>query len=237
MIAEEVENLIQLIDQKSQLQQNVSQRAGFRTRLDELQKYLVELEGRASVVKAFTDRKFAKPDVSGKTYVVLNQVNATLERFGEAPDSIISFNSAVFRGSLKSLDSALEKYISDSWGLYTDKARHINPQVLEGLGAIPIFASIVQKVKILTIQIENRRRELPTSDAAFDRFDRLVREAETAWEEIGSTELPEQVEAFLRSAGSREGAPLDLLTREVVAWLSQKGINTSFRIHMKSSGN
>lgn len=234
---EEVENLIQLIDHKSQLQKNVSHRAGFRTRLEELQKQFEDLDKRAAIVKAFTERKFSRPDVYDKAQAVLTQVNMTVENFRETPDSIISSNNVVLKSSLKGLNAALEQYISDSWRLYTERGRQTNQQVLDGLRTIPIFTEIVDKVKILNIQIENLRKELPLSEASFNRFDRLVLEAEAAWEQIGSTNLPEEVEAFLRSAGSREGAPLNLLTTKVVEWLTEKGIGSSFRIHMKSTGN
>lgn len=237
MIIDEVENLVQLIDHKSQLQQNVSHRAGFRTRLDELKMYLEELDQRAAVVKAFTDREFARPAVHGKAHAVLTQVNTTLENFREAPDSIISFNSVVFKSSLRSLSSTLDEYISESWRNYTDKVRHINPDVLAGLGNISVFAGIVQRIKLLMIQIEICRRTFPNSEADFERFDGLVRDAETAWEETGSTDLPEEVEAFLRLAGSREGSPLELLTHDVVEWLAQKQLDKSFRIFMTSSEN
>jgi len=236
MIVEDVENLIHLIDYRSQLQQNFSDRAGFRTRLEELQKNLEELDKRAAVVKAFTDREFAEPDVSTKAFAAFNQVNATLDSFREAPDSIISSNSGALRNTLRSLNSALDQYISDSWHEYTGRDRQVDQQVLDGLGTIPIFAPTVQRVKLLTIRIDNCRRDTPLSEADFTKFDQLVQEAETAWKDLGSTELPEEIEAFLRSAGSREGASLDLLNAPVDEWLTQKGIKDSFRIHMKSLG-
>jgi hypothetical protein len=236
MIVSEVENLIELINHKSQLQQNVSQRAGFRTRSEELQKNLADLEQRIEVVKAFTNRGFEKPDVSSKSFAVHSQINTIFENFRQDPSSIISFNNVIFKSALKSLNSGLDQFISQSWRAYTDRARQINPQVLEGLGTIPMFSGMVQKVRILTIQIDGCRKNTPISEADFKKFDSLVIDAEKVWNELGSTELPKDVEDFLRAAGSREGAPLDLLTTEVKEWLSLKEINNSFRIHMKSSG-
>lgn len=236
MIASEAEKLIYLIDHKSQLQQNVSHRAGFRTRFDELQGYVVDLEQRTAAVKAFTDRNFPNPDVSNKAFAVFNQITTIAEGFYKDPGSIISLNNVVLKNALKSLNNELDQYISESWREYTNRARQTNQQDLEGLSLIPTFAGIVQKVRILLIQIDSCRKSKPTGEEDFEKFDQLVADIEDAWSELGPTDIPAEVTEFLRAAGSRDGASIDLLTTTVKEWLTVKEINNSFRIHMGSSG-
>ena len=235
MIASEAENLIDLINHKAQLQQNVLHHNGFKTRLEELNKSLAELEQRTSLIKPFTDRKFNQPNIANKSVAVASQINSILEHFREDPGSIISYNTIVLKNALKGVINDLDLYISLSWRDYTSRTFQTNQQDLNVFSAIPMFAGIVQKIRILLIQIDNCRSTIPMGESDFEKFDRLIIEFDAAWKELGSTDLPPEVQCFLQAAGTREGAAINLLTTEVKDWLRTKGISESFRIHMGSS--
>ena len=132
------------------------------------------------------------------------------------------------------MNAELDEHITREWRIYTERSRHANTQVLEALSGIHAFAKTVQKVRALTASIEQCRKNKPTSEEDFKKFDGLVKQVDTAWNELGSDEVPPNVERFLRAAGGREGAPIDLLTTEVKEWLETRKINSSFRIRLSS---
>lgn len=232
MIAEDAKHLVELIERMKQLKANVDQRDGFRTRQSELEEAGRELEKRVAAVNALAVRGSAKPDVAIRASAFLNHINTVTSSFNQDPSWIISFNNKPFENALKGLNTELDEHITREWRAYTERSRHANTQVLDVLGGIPAFAQTVQKVRGLTARLEQRRNSKPTSEEDFLNFDELVRQVDAAWGELGSDEVPPDVERFLRAAGGREGAPLDLLTEGVKEWLETREIDASFRIRM-----
>jgi hypothetical protein len=234
MIAEEAKHLVVLIERMSQLKANVDQRAGFRTRQAELEEAARELGKRVAAVRAFAARGFGKPSIAVKANAFLNNIHTVASNFDQDPSWIIGFNNKPFENALKGLNSDLDEYISIEWRAYTERSRHANTQVLDVLGGIPAFSKTVQKVRVLTGRVEQGRRTKPTSEEDFKTFDTLVAQVDAAWNELGSDEVPPDVERFLRAAGGRDGALLDLLTTDVKEWLETRKIDNSFRIRMSS---
>ena len=234
MISEDAKHLVELIERMNQLKANVDQRAGFRTRQSELEEAARELAKRVAAVNSLATRGAVKPNVGARANAFLNHINTVASNFNQEPSWIISFNNRPFENSLKSLNAELDEYISSEWRAYTERSRHANAQVLDVLSGIPAFAQTVQKVRGLTARLEQRRSSRPTSEEDFEYFDDLVREVDAAWSELGSDEVPPNVEKFLKAAGGREGAGLDLLTDDVKEWLETRKIDTSFRIRMFS---
>jgi len=234
MISEDAKHLVELIERMNQLKANVDQRAGFRTRQSELEEAARELAKRVAAVNSLATRGAVKPNVGARANAFLNHINTVASNFNQEPSWIISFNNRPFENSLKSLNAELDVYISSEWRAYTERSRHANAQVLDVLSGIPAFAQTVQKVRGLTACLEQRRSTRPTSEEDFEYFDDLVREVDAAWSELGSDEVPPNVEKFLKAAGGREGAGLDLLTDDVKEWLETRKIDTSFRIRMFS---
>lgn len=234
MISEDAKHLVELIERMNQLKANVDQRAGFRTRQSELEEAARELAKRVAAVNSLATRGAVKPNVGARANAFLNHINTVASNFDQEPSWIISFNNRPFENSLKSLNAELDEYISSEWRAYTERSRHANAQVLDVLSGIPAFAQTVQKVRGLTARLEQRRSSRPTSEEDFEYFDDLVREVDAAWSELGSDEVPPNVEKFLKAAGGREGAGLDLLTDDVKDWLETRKIDTSFRIRMFS---
>ena len=234
MIAEDAKHLVGLIERMNQLKSNVDQRAGFRTRQTELEEAARELEKRVAAIRAFTSRGSSRPNIV-KANPFINHLSTVASNFNQDPSWIISFNNRPFENALNGLKSELDEYINVEWSAYTERSRHANTQVLDVLGGIPAFSNTVQKVRALSARIEQSRRNRPTCEQDFINFDSLVEQVEAAWKELGSDEVPPNVEKFLRAAGGGEGAPLDLLTGDVKDWLETRKIDTSFRIRMSSS--
>lgn len=234
MIAEDAKHLVELIERMNQLKANVDQRAGFITRQSELEEAARELTKRVAAVNSLAARGSGKPNVAAKANAFLNHINTVASNFNYEPSWIIGFNNKPLENALKGLNAELDEHIIHEWRSYTERSRHANTQVLDVLSGIPAFAQTVQKVRGLTARLEQRRGSRPTSEEDFLNFDELVRQVDAAWSELGSDEVPPDVERFLRAAGGREGAPLDLLTDDVKEWLEMRKINTSFRIRMSS---
>jgi DNA repair exonuclease SbcCD ATPase subunit len=234
MIAEDAKHLVELIERMNQLKANVDQRVGFRTRQEELEEAARELEKRVVAVNSLAARGSGKPNVAAKANAFLNHIDTVASNFNQAPSWIIDFNNNPFRNALRGLNAELDEHITREWRSYTERSRHANTQVLDVLSGIPAFKQTVQKVRVLTARIEQSRRSRPTSEEDFQNFDDLVKQVDAAWGELGSDEVPPNVEKFLRAAGGQEGATLDLLTDDVKEWLAAREINTSFRIRMSS---
>jgi DNA repair exonuclease SbcCD ATPase subunit len=234
MIAEDAKHLVELIERMNQLKANVDQRVGFRTRQEELEEAARELEKRVVAVNSLAARGSGKPNVAARANAFLNHIDTVASNFNQAPSWIIDFNNNPFRNALRGLNAELDEHITNEWRVYTERSRHANTQVLDVLNGIPAFAQTVQKVRVLTARLEQSRRSRPTSEEDFQNFDDLVTQVDAAWSELGSDEVPPNVERFLRAAGGREGAPLDLLTDDVKEWLETRRIDTSFRIRMSS---
>ncbi|MDQ3802287.1 MAG: hypothetical protein M3416_00290 [Acidobacteriota bacterium] len=234
MIAEDAKHLVELIERMNQLKANVDQRAGFRTRQSELEEAARELAKRVAAVDSLAARGSGKPNVAARANAFLNHINTVASNFNQDPSWIISFNNKPFENALKGLNTELDEHITREWRAYTERSRHANTQVLDVLSGIPAFAQTVQKVRGLTARLEQRRNNRPTSEEDFLNFDELVRQVDAAWSELGSDEVPPDVERFLRAAGGREGASLDLLTEDVKEWLETRKIDSSFRIRMAS---
>lgn len=232
MIAEDAKHLVELIERMNQLRANVDQRAGFRTRQSELEVAERELAKRVAAVNAFAARGTVRPNVATRANAFLNHINMITSNFNQDSSWIIGFNNRPFENALKSLNAELDEHITREWRAYTERSRHANTQVLDVLSGIPAYAQTVQKVRGLTARLEQRRNSRPTSEEDFQKFDELVRQVDAAWSELGSDEVPPDVERFLRAAGGREGAPLDLLTDDVKEWLETRKIASSFRIRM-----
>jgi hypothetical protein len=237
MIVEDCQNLIGMLELKTQLKSNIELRNGFKTRHEEFDNSVKELESRVEIMRVLEVKGQAKLDVNLKTLVLLNHVNKTLTNYELEPSWIIDWgnNAAPFRNALKGVIQELDIHIDREWRAYTDKTRHVNHEVLRVLSGIPDFAATVQKVQTSLKRIDQLKAKSPSGEADFQMFDSLVEQMDQAWSELGSDDVPLSVETFLKASGSREGAPLELLTGEVKVWLSSRNIGGSFRVRMTST--
>jgi hypothetical protein len=237
MLAEDARDLIDLIDYKIMLKSNVDEQQAYKTRQVEFTDAVSELKGRIETVRSLCLRGAVSPDVQSKADAFLSQVNNVRSNFDADPAWIIrsgNFNVAYFKNALKGLNQELDFHISREWNRYTERARHVNGEVLSVLGGIPAFSSTVQKIQILARRIDALRSKNPCGEPDFQKFDQLVDDMDKAWGELGSEDVPPSVMKFLRASGTREGATLDLLTEEVKKWLQSCKIEGSFRVQLKS---
>lgn len=239
MIIERSRKVIELLRYKQQLKENVERSAAFTARVEEISGSIGELSPKVRAVKVLRKRGMSGPDASSHVAPLLQRIDAMREKYDEDPSWIIDsdrFNPNPFRGNLRGLQSALDTHISQSWVRYTaERMPPISDELLNLFGMISDFAPTVQKVRDLLAKIKARRDKKLPDEADFDSFDRLVSDVEEAWAEMRSDKLPQSVMTFLRSSAGRDGAPLEVLTGEVMDWLNERGIAGSFRIRMSAN--
>ncbi|MNY30786.1 hypothetical protein D3C86_1649130 [compost metagenome] len=69
-------------------------------------------------------------------------------------------------------------------------------------------------------------------NAAKQRLDELLTAHNAAWSELTAEGIPAAVLAFIRACAG-EGAPIGLLTTEVLEWLTQRSLMNAFRIKIR----
>ncbi len=104
-----------------------------------------------------------------------------------------------------------------------------NKDVLDVLSKIDAYADGVRNIRRITQELENWRGRPPETENDLSRFHSAAEEVKVAWTSLEGGNLPPNVLAFLKEAGSA-GAPLDKLTDEVLSWLRAHRITPSFRI-------
>jgi hypothetical protein len=107
----------------------------------------------------------------------------------------------------------------------------LNAQVLAVLRGIPGLVAEIRTLDAFVVRVDQWSRELPEDSTAVAEFDNAVIHAKEIWEErLGGGDLPVEVGAFLSAAGTRDGAPLELITPVVTEWLRGHGVLSAFRV-------
>jgi hypothetical protein len=98
------------------------------------------------------------------------------------------------------------------------------------LGATPALAENAAQLDRVLSGLRDVRGKLPDAQ--------LMREAQEASELLDrlTDKLPEAVKTFLTESARGTGAPLGLLTAEVLAWLQANGATDEFRIVVARKG-
>ena len=73
---------------------------------------------------------------------------------------------------------------------------------------------------------------LPSTDPEYESAVSAANDLLVAYEQVDMGTLPEDVVKLFRAAALYGGAPLDLLTPDVLAWLSEHKMADSVRVHL-----
>jgi len=132
--------------------------------------------------------------------------------------------------ALKQLCDELKTRIGAAWFDYVDaNAPSINDDTLSVLARIPALRAQVKSLQRTVAAIKAAAETPPTSTTRIERIKKDIKEAETTLSEFASDRLPDCVFEFLRAAG-QAGASLDLLTPDVLDWLTKEGLTSSFQV-------
>ena len=133
--------------------------------------------------------------------------------------------------SLPGFESNVRASLSRSWSDYTSKhSPQLDVASLEVLASIPTLKSIIDRIRFLQVDIDRLRSSLPETDTDIQNFHKKINQLKGEWQALAGEGIPESVIKFLRACGGVGGANLDLLTDEVLNWLSDRHIEESFRV-------
>lgn len=234
MLLEKSTQLIELSQNKINLQRYATNLQGFQSRQQQIEQAVAGTIPLVQCLRAFHQRGFANFDLTQKADTLLIFITNVETKFQEEPEWIIdneNFNEKNFISRIKQLQKALEEQLSEAWRRYrSQKMPSTNHEILNLLDKVSAFKPTVQRIRSLDLQIRESN-SIPQDSEDFEKVDRLIEQLKQCWDGLNADEVPEAVLRFLRVAAN-EGATLSLLTPEVKDWLAKNRLIDSLRIRL-----
>ncbi len=231
MIVDDCEQLVTRIAEKERLRRHVEQ----LNRFDRVGEQLEQAVSRLSplLLSCASLKESAIADITLPSAKTLRDETASvLALFQGDREAILDatrFKPKAFTEAVKTLTDELQIALDRAWQAYAGgRALATNRELLDVLERLPKFRPVVQRIRSLSEKIRQAQAILPTTKAQVDEFNRLVTQAEQAWQELGGEQMPQEVLDFLKAAISPAGSRLGFLTDAVRSWLTQHGIASSF---------
>ncbi|RKH43188.1 hypothetical protein D7Y23_29800 [Corallococcus sp. AB050B] len=232
MIQERIRQLPQLIETRAQLKKQSDQLGVFTSRRKQIEELQVRLQ-RFSAAAALLSREGIGMSSVGTAESIGRLVVEFRTAYAAAPDTALAKSFTQMQEKMIRVLDPLEKAQAEAWTAYaTEKLRTLPQELLSILQKIPAFAPTVNEVRSRAAALAQKSRMLPRSAEEFAAFHRAIEDIDAAWRKLGSDNVPPEVVAFLQEAVSQRGAPLELLTDSVRAWLVSYKVNPSFRIRL-----
>lgn len=139
-----------------------------------------------------------------------------------------------FVDRLAGLATAAEKASSLAWSQWVSQKSNLSSDdVLTALSALPQFRNSIATIKQCRTSITGLAAVAPSNvSAAMAQLDNLLAAHNSAWTDLTAEGIPEDVLTFIKACAG-EGAPLALLSDEVVDWLKQRSLTNAFRIKIR----
>ena len=234
MLVEKSTQLIELSQNKINLQRYATNLQGFQSRQQQIEQAVAGTLPLVQCLRAFHQRGLANFALAQKADTLLIFIADVEARFQEEPEWIIdneNFNEKNFTFRIKQLQKALEEQLSEAWRRYRNQNRpSTNNEILNLLDKVSAFKPTVQGIRSLDLQIRESN-SIPQSIEDFEKVDRLIEQLKQCWDRLDADEVPEAVLHFLRVAAN-EGATLSLLTPEVKDWLTKHNLIDCLRIRL-----
>lgn len=241
-LVEQSQQFVDLLDRRNRLEKDKSQSVGFKGRRELFESVVKDLEPIVSSLRALRSKGIISGagELSAEAGEVLKLAKTIKKNFDARPNWILQppeFSLQLFQQTLSNLRNGILFSVRESWANYTvGKVPKIDRELLAVLKDIGDLGRIVGRIGVLSTRIEKERAKVPKSEEEVADFEDLVSELIKAWDSLESDEMPQSVRVFLKEATSG-GAPLPLLTDEVLSWLnntrstlSQKPLSESFRV-------
>jgi len=131
---------------------------------------------------------------------------------------------------LQALSDRLRTMLESAWHGYVD-SRHVevSEHLLGILDQIPGLQASISEIRASQGRITRLRGTLPSDAAAVDALDAAVAQLRVLWQKLAGDGVPDQVMQFIRAAAAG-GASLEMLTDEVEAWLTVRGVRSAFNV-------
>jgi hypothetical protein len=206
-----------------------------RTRRDQLEDLVAALAPLHATYVVFrqneiqVDERKTKPSATR----LASSFDDVQKRFADDPNCLAADTTLLRRETtvyLPRLVEHLREALRRAWLDYlAARGSIVDDDLIQVVAKVPQFAQAARAISDLRRAVNEFRERLPEQDAELREFHAKTDELGQAWATLEGDGLPGGVLRFLKAAGST-GAPVELLTAEVRRWLSERGVEGSFRV-------
>ena len=206
-----------------------------RTRAEELERPATELEHVAIVVDALRRRGISIVIPESSVVSMREQLAALRERYVTDPNQITAADGRLrlsLWDPLRALPSELRGVVLEAWRSHArGLIREQSVELLDVLEHVPGLQADASAIRQLAIEFDRLSDRLPQDEAGIARAKELADEIERRWQSLEGGGIPREVIDFL-AAAAVTGAPLDLLTPAVRAWLDERSLTRHVRLSL-----
>lgn len=200
--------------------------ADVRDQLAELTRLLFGVWGTA---RLFRENQVAELPAEPSAATARQTAQEAATRFQANPAGILDqrvFRFSILRDQVQRLATDAGSRLHAAWAQYVATVMpNIQPEVLQTYAQLPEKAQTVAQIRQTQSQVNQLIGAPPRDAAQLHRFCEGIRELCRLWDGLmESGGVPDAVAEFLRLARTPGGAPLTLVTGEVVTWLRSKNM-------------
>lgn len=203
--------------------------------LNELQQDLVELHAKAQTsfrsYEALNKREAVSGTPNGsKAQKYVADLRAALK---EDPESITKGRGfTTMKNALSKIAEVLNKATKETWKDFLAKSKpKLDANQVGQARQLQAHKADVARLEELEALAKRAVRKPPVDEEAFAAIEsqwKIIRQLVTS---LPSPSDNPEIQAFLEAANSRDGAPIELMTEEVLDWLKEQSMSKKFRIH------
>ncbi|MCB9759492.1 MAG: hypothetical protein H6739_06600 [Alphaproteobacteria bacterium] len=125
---------------------------------------------------------------------------------------------------------------AEAWRAFTSQHQSVDEGFLRQVERVPGQAGTVEAIRKARRRLESAAEQVPTEEEGYQAFLTASTALQQALEKLNPSDFPEAVLQFFLKAQSPSGAPVELLTEEVMGWLRERGLLGSLRVKFKGDG-
>jgi hypothetical protein len=237
-----------LVERAAELRQGINELEDLRSMAEEAHTYATraqllevpahELEAGVLFLRMFRVNGLAVAADSARATNLRAQVQHMADAYARTPESILASDGQLrfrFWETLGQYPGELTQALLDTWSAYVDAA--LPPRqdgLLQTFRGLPNAATGIEQVRSLWQRAETLKLRLPQQADDFQRPTEIATQITEAMASLTGGALPPGVQEFIQAATTPGGAPLILLTEEVLDWLTRTNNSGSVRVILRS---
>ncbi|MNW51522.1 hypothetical protein D3C74_290090 [compost metagenome] len=226
MLAVKAATFIELVEKKKLLEKNKEQIQLYKTRQGELHNALIELAKIRSNYLLMRDAGIPCPELTELLSSVEVIAKDKAQLFIENPQLVLE--KTAFHAFIKVISTtvtSVSQELLQEWKLYIESLiPNIQQDTLSIFKRVPAFKRETELIEQHMDSLRFYRSKLPNDNAEIEKLSEVSKVLHQLWIKFGQGNFPSNILEFLRLAGSSTGAPLSILTEDVLKWLNEHGI-------------
>ncbi|MFS0840408.1 hypothetical protein [Paenibacillus sp. 1P03SA] len=226
MLAVKAATFIELVEKKKLFEKNKEQIQLYKTRQGELRNALIELAKIRSKYLLMRDAGIPCPELTEMLSPVEVIANDKAQLFIENPQVVLEKTS--FHAFIKVISTTVTSVgqeLLQEWKLYIESLMpNIQQDTLSIFKRVPAFKRETELIEQHMDSLRFHKSKLPNDSAEIENLREVSKVLHQLWIKFGQGNFPPNILEFLRLAGSSTGAPLSILTEDVLKWLNEHGI-------------